>query len=136
LKRYAEAVRDWDRAIELDAGPQRTTFRRRRALCLVKAGEAARAAQEANALAGARGASGPTVYDAACVLALTSAATKGNPRLAEGHAARAVELLRGLQAAGYFKTPGRVDHLKKDEDLASLRERDDFKKLLRELPGE
>ena len=53
--------------------------------------------------------------------------------LAERHAARAVNMLVKLIAAGHFDDLAKIDHLKKDPDLDSLRGRADFQKLLQEL---
>ena len=47
----------------------------------------------------------------------------------EKHAARAVELLRQAVGKG-FKD---VKHMKTDRDLDALRQRDDFRRLVREL---
>jgi hypothetical protein len=48
--RPVEAIRDWDRAIELDEGFRRNDIRLQRASCLAQAGEHARAVAEANTL--------------------------------------------------------------------------------------
>jgi hypothetical protein len=45
------------------------------------------------------------------------------------YAGRAVELLQQAVSRGYKD----AEHLKKDEDLRGLREREDFKKLIRQL---
>jgi hypothetical protein len=107
-----------------------------RAQSLARAGEHSRAFSEANALAAAKDVTGDTLYNVACACALASAAVKDAknpvadaPRPAEEYAARAVELLRQAVAKGYKD----FDHLKKDDDLKSLREREDFKKLVKEL---
>ncbi len=55
----------------------------------------------------------------------------GDDAQVEQYAARAVELLRQAVAKGYKD----VGHLKKDPDLDAQRQREDFKKLLRELEG-
>jgi serine/threonine-protein kinase len=125
LARHAEAAEDWARAMELDNGPDRPFFRRKRALSLARAGDHAQAVSEANALAEAKGVHALTLYDLACVCSLASASVKNDDR----YAARAVELLRQAVAKGYKD----IDHLKKDPDLDPLRGRDDFKKLLAEL---
>ena len=54
-------------------------------------------------------------------------------RLADTYGARAVQLLRKAQAAGYFQDPGRLAHVKEDEDLDAIRSRPDFQRLLVEL---
>jgi serine/threonine-protein kinase len=126
LGRHAEAVPDWDRAIELDDGPMRDAFRLRRADCLARSGEVARAAAEAEALAQSPGASAAALYNCACVLSL--AAARPTPD-ADRHAARAVDVLRRAVARGY----GDVAHLLKDPDLDLLRRRDDYAALLWDL---
>src|SRR5262249_27856673 len=52
LGRHADAVRDWDRAIELAAGPLRAQFGCVRAHALARTGDLARALTTANELAG------------------------------------------------------------------------------------
>jgi serine/threonine-protein kinase len=86
LNRHAEAVRDWDRTIELDEGPTRNDLRLQRAVCLAQAGEHVRAVAEANALTEGKGVTGPTLYDAACVCALAAASVKDNAKLTEQYA--------------------------------------------------
>jgi serine/threonine-protein kinase len=125
LTRHAEAARDWHRALELDNGPDRPYFRLQRAVSLARAGDHAQAFSEANALAEVTDVNALTLYNAACVCSLASAAVKNDDR----YAARAVELLRQAVAKGYKD----VEHLKKDPDLDSLRGRDDFKQLLKDL---
>jgi len=72
-----------------------------------------------------------TLYDAVCVLALAA----GRPDEAGGSlskeecARRAMALLQQAVARGYKD----AEHLKKDDDLKALRQRDDFKKLVAEL---
>jgi hypothetical protein len=96
---------------------------------LTRLKEHARVTAEADALARSKDASAALYYDAACVFALSAAAVHDDDKQAEPYAVRAVELLRQAVAKG-FKD---VAHLKKDSDLDPLRQREDFKKLLREL---
>jgi tetratricopeptide (TPR) repeat protein len=133
LSRHAEAVRDLDRAIELDTGPDRATLRTQRAVCLVRIGNHDQAVAEANTVAQGKDVRGDTLYNAAGVFALASAAVKDDPKLADRSAARAIGLLRQAQAKGYFKETAKIEHMKKDTDLDPLRQRDDFKKLLADL---
>jgi WD40 repeat protein len=136
LARHTEAVKDWDRALALNDQPATGPFiRKGRALALARAGEHANAVAEANALAQAKDVSTATLYDLACVCAIASSTVKGGKiagtdaaRLAELYAARAVELLRSVIAKGYKD----IEHMKKDDDLKSLREREDFQKLLKQ----
>jgi hypothetical protein len=69
-----------------------------------------------------------TFVNSACIQALAAAAAKETDAAAR-HAARAVVLLRDAVAKGYND----VAHLKQDADLDSLRQREDFRKLLAEL---
>jgi serine/threonine-protein kinase len=129
LGRHAEALKDWERAAELEGGPQRGWFRLQRALALARLKEHARAAAEADELAWAQDAAPGTLYDLACVFALSAASAGDDPKQTESYAARAVELLRQAVAKGYQD----IAHLKNDPDLKTLRMRDDFRQLLRSL---
>jgi tetratricopeptide (TPR) repeat protein len=141
LGRHSEALPDWDRALELEAGPDRARFRLWRALTLAQIGEHVQATAEVNDLSRSKSATGATLYDAACVFALSSAAVGKDAKLpqteraqlVEQYMVRAVQLLIQAQAAGLFKDPRQTEHLKKDTDLDSLRLRADYQKLLSEL---
>jgi tetratricopeptide (TPR) repeat protein len=131
LKRHTEAAADWDKTVELSPEPERTGFRVARALGRVRAGEVDAAIQEAEELA--KNANADTLYNAACVFALASTAPPHPNPLPQGtrekYAQRAIALLQQAVAKGYKN----AEHMKKDDDLKSLREREDFKKLLSEL---
>ena len=81
------------------------------------------------------------LYNAARLLSLACGAAAKDENLAETdrttlaekYATRAVAFLLEDRALGYFKAPEKVAHMKKDADLDPLRERDDFKQLLKEL---
>jgi hypothetical protein len=74
-------------------------------------------------------------YDAACFRAVTAAvirATEGSPQAARNAAAeadRAMDWLSKAFAAGYAE----IGHMKLDNDLDALRQRNDFQKLLADL---
>ena len=77
---------------------------------------------------------GQSLYNAACMRAVTAAVFAKSPaanaaRLAKEEADRAMAWLKQAVAAGYKD----VEHMKKDKDLDTLRDREDFKKLLTEL---
>jgi serine/threonine protein kinase len=129
LHRYTDAVADWGRATELDEGPDRPYFRLQRAASLLRAGDHARAVTEANALTEGKDVPGPLYYDVACICARAAAAVKHNTKLTEQYAAHAVALLRQAVAKGYKD----IEHLKKNDDLKWLRQREDFQKLVKEL---
>jgi serine/threonine protein kinase len=132
LGRHTDAVKDWDRALALNARPAaEPLIRSGRAVSLARAGEHARAVAEANALAEAKHVTGDTLYDLACVCALAAAKVTGDPRprLADQYATRAVELLRQAVAKGYKNAA----HMKQDKDLDALRGRQDFTELVAKL---
>jgi hypothetical protein len=143
LGRHAEALPEWDRTLELEAGALRNSFRLQRALTLAHLGNHSQAVAEADDLAQGKDLRGDTLYDLACVYAVSSAAAQKDAslphadreRLAERRAGQAVELLAKAQATGYFKERARVEHLKQDTDLDALRARPDYQKLVRELEG-
>jgi eukaryotic-like serine/threonine-protein kinase len=129
LKRYAEAVPDWGRAVELASGPERTELRLRRAVCRVRVGQVDAATREAEAVA--TNSYPATLFHAARVFALAAARPEetGASLSKEACAQRAVALLRQAVA----KEAKLAEHIKRDDDLAALRQRDDFKKMLAEL---
>jgi serine/threonine-protein kinase len=129
LGRHNEAIKDWNRAIELDDGGRRATLQLERACSLARAGEHAQAVAQAESIAAGKDVSASTFYAAARVHAQAAAAAKSDQRLCERYSKRAIELLRLAADAGYKDGA----HIKKDVDLDPLRSREDFKKLLMEL---
>jgi tetratricopeptide (TPR) repeat protein len=142
LGRHAEAAGDWQRAAELDDGRNRFFFRLQHSAALAHAGghpDAVKAVEEVLASSDPKvktPPSGPLLYDAACVYALSAAAVKEDAKLREQYTARAIALLRQAKSAGFFKDPKQVEHIKKDTDLDALRQRDDFQKFAAELAEE
>jgi serine/threonine-protein kinase len=135
LGRYREAVPDWDRAIELEAGVMRPWLRLQRALALARVGEHARATAEARELAAAAGHAAhalSALYTAARVYALSAVAVKEG-RLAEDYATQAMALLSKAHAAGYFKARGAPGPAQLEKEFEPLRGRDDFQRLLEEI---
>jgi tetratricopeptide (TPR) repeat protein len=138
--RFAEALKDWDRAIELAQGPKRQTLSLHRAATLVRVGDHLRAAAEAESLAAEPDCTPDMRYDIACVFALAHAATLADAALptteraqrAEPHARRAVAVLEQLTRDGYFREKEHANNLRTDPDFNSLRQRADFLILLGE----
>jgi hypothetical protein len=130
LKRPAEALTDWDRAVELSTPTERPRMQVARARCRARVGNVTAAVAEAAALAEEPKASGSLLYNVACVYALAAAQ---EDRQREVYAGQALALLRRARAAGFFKDPAKVAHLKQDTDLAPLRPREDFQKFVAEL---
>src|SRR5207237_474918 len=89
----------------------------------------------------AQNVAGATLYDLACLYALSSAVAGQDARLppaereklVDYYAACTLELLAQAQTKDYFKNRAVVEHLKKDRDLDSLRSRGDFKKFVANL---
>jgi serine/threonine-protein kinase len=144
IRRYPEAVRDWDRATGFAATANRDWFGRQHALALARAGDHAAAAAAVEELLTGATPSGEALYALACVESLASAAAaadarlgaKERRRLADADAARGIALLKRARAAGYFRTPALLDKLKTDPDLAALRTYPEFEPLLRAGPDE
>jgi tetratricopeptide (TPR) repeat protein len=138
LGRWDDAVRDWDRVVELDEQPRPWERRVQRAVALDRAGAPARAATEALALAEDPEINPDGLWNLARVWARSAHAAGSDARLpaperaalADRHAERAIALLRKLQAEGYFKDVGHAAALRTEADLQPLRDRADFQKLL------
>jgi len=137
LCRKAErAVKDLDFALQQPAAevPQLLRMRVRYLLKEQKLPAAVETAAKMKERAGDQAAS---LYDAACLYALCAGAAKSpSPPapLPEGArreklADEAMRLLQQAVAKGYKN----IDHLKKDDDLKALREREDYQKLVKEL---
>jgi serine/threonine protein kinase len=138
LGHYSEAIRDWDRVIELSSEPVRSEQRAIRAADLVRAGEHGRAAAEAKTLAEMPKVSNEILYYLTGVYMLAIGSARSDRRLSsaeqaatvERYAVAAVALLGRLKAAGYFQSAERLKELRTDPDLQPLRGRADFQKLL------
>lgn len=111
-------------------------LRRERARCLAASGRYAEAIRYCE-LASQAADLNDSPYDVARVYAIAAAARRDNEltsaardQLIEQCAGQAMDVLTKLHEAGFFKDATKVDRLRQDPDLTSLRERDDFKKLL------
>lgn len=125
-QKYAEAVKDWDQAVELSPMPEQPQFRASRATSKVNAWQVAEAITETDELRKLPGWDEDDWYGFACVYSLASG------KIAEKkahYATAAVEMLQKAVKAGYKDAA----HMKKDTDLDPLRDRDDFKQLLADL---
>jgi serine/threonine protein kinase/Flp pilus assembly protein TadD len=131
LNRFADADRDWDRALELTDDTRRAKIRLDRAAGLARH-EPTKAVAEADAVLQGNQLTLDCYNVAARVYALSSARIQ-EAALSDQYAARAVALLRQAREKGYFNAPARVEHLKKDADLDSLHGRADYQALLAEI---
>jgi serine/threonine protein kinase/tetratricopeptide (TPR) repeat protein len=126
LRRYAEAVPDWDRANELSPEPEQPRYRAGRAASRANAGQAAEAVADVAELTKTPSWPAGQWYAFACVYALASCKSADQK---QPYADRAMELLHKAVKAGWNDAA----HMKKNTDLDSLRAREDFKKLVGEL---
>jgi tetratricopeptide (TPR) repeat protein/tRNA A-37 threonylcarbamoyl transferase component Bud32 len=117
LGRHAEALKDWDRALDKDIGQLPDRIRLQRALTLARLKEHKRAAAEANAVTEKKDLPADLWCDAAGVFALASAASQDDPKLQEAYAAHAIELLRFAIGLGLTDVDARL----KSPDLDALR---------------
>jgi len=129
LKKHAEAVKDWERTVELTPSLEQPTYRAGLATARMQAGQTAEAVAEVAELTKASNYSPDQWYDFACVYAVASSRSADQK---QAYADRAMELLREAVKAGYKNAA----HMAKDPDLESLCQRDAFKKLLGELKSE
>jgi serine/threonine-protein kinase len=138
LGRWGDAVRDWDRAVELDDEPNGWYRRMRRTVALARAGEHARAAAEAQLVAKNSAISVDGLFSLARAVAVSVAQGRADVRLApaerdalaERYASQALALLRALKARGYFQDAGHARALWAEADLHPLLSRVDYLQLL------
>lgn len=136
LGRFADAIPDWDRVVELDESPDRWRHRVLRALAMARAGQHQRAAAED--LSDLTNVPGEGYYNLACAFALSVKPAEldaGLPadereRLTVRYRSQAIALLKKLAAQGYFKNAANASSLAGDEDLSSLRGQAEFQRLL------
>ena len=126
LARSIDAVRDWDRAIELSERTDEPSLRASRATSRSQAGQAAEAVSEVAELTTSATWDANQWYDFACVYSLASGKVANKKK---AYADRAMELLQQAVKAGFRNAA----HMKKDPDLEALRARDDFKMLVAKL---
>jgi tetratricopeptide (TPR) repeat protein len=127
LKRFAEAIPDWDRVLELDDGSRRNEIRLDRAWSVAHVDPPA-AVAAVDQLVKDGSLSIQMVYRAARVTAEASRHAKDQAER-DRYAGRAVQLLRRARDGGYFKDRARISALEKDAAFDALREREDFKQL-------
>jgi tetratricopeptide (TPR) repeat protein len=126
LGKYADAIADVDKAIEVSPPEDKPSLRARRATSRLRAGQVAEAVAEVEDLTNHSDWNAVQWYNFARVYAVASSKI---PDKKQPYADRAAELLQKAVKAG-FKNAGDV---KKNTDLDPLRDRDDFKKLLADL---
>jgi tetratricopeptide (TPR) repeat protein/tRNA A-37 threonylcarbamoyl transferase component Bud32 len=126
LAKYAEAEKDLDRAIELSPKPEPLMLRSWRVAAWLRTGKLEEAIAESDELTKSSSWDAGMWYNFACVYALASGKVADKKR---EYANRAMDLLQKAVKAGWTEAA----HMKQDHDLDSLRNREDFKKLLADL---
>jgi serine/threonine-protein kinase len=135
LGRHEEALRDFDRAIDLD-DRGRMELPVFRALILARTGDHARASAAADELSRRAPPSLEVLGNLACVYSLASASAgkrgdaPGDRPLADRYADRAIDQLDRAREAGLLKGPAMAERLAADPDLAAIRNHPRFKGLL------
>ncbi len=131
LERFDEAMKDWNRAEEVDDGKNRIAIRVQRAACLARI-DPLQAVAEADEILKGDTITTTMFYTVATVFALSSAHSKDTAESTK-YAIQAVVMLHRLHERGYFAAPARAELLKNDPDLNALRMRPGFLKLLSAL---
>ncbi len=126
LRKFTEAIRDWDRAIELSPIAVQPQLRAERAKTRLRMGRVAAAVAEVDELTRNASWSGDHWYDFACVYAVASG--EGADKK-QAYADRAMDLLRKAVQAGF----NNAAHMASDTDLDPIRGREDLKKLIEGL---
>ena len=126
LRKFTEAIQDWDRAIELSPIAEQPGRRAARATTRLQMGQVAEAVAEVDELTRNASWSGAQWYDFACVYAVASGKAADKK---QAYADRAMDLLRKAVRAGYNDAA----HMARDSDLDPIRGREDFKKLIEGL---
>jgi eukaryotic-like serine/threonine-protein kinase len=126
LRKFVEAIADWDEAIELSPEGERPGFRAARATSRLQAGQLAEAEAEVAELTKSSKWNSGQWYDFACFYAVASGKLADKNK---EYADQAMDLLRKAVTAGWSDAA----HMAKDADLDPLHGREDFKKLIESL---
>jgi tetratricopeptide (TPR) repeat protein len=140
LKRFAEALPSFDRAIQTADGPLRHRLRSGRACALAHTGDHARATTEAAELAADPKVAPDALQRLAVVYSLSAKAVAADRALAEAarekraaeYAARAVGLLKRANESG-LKASALCAEMKQNAEFDPIRARPEFANLLLEL---
>ena len=128
LRKFTEAIQDWDKAIELSPNAEQPGFRTLRATSRLQAGQVAEAVAEVGELT--KNAAAPSSanlwYDFACFYAIASGKSADKH---QEYADRAMDMLQRSVKAGWSDAA----HMVNDIDFDAIRGREDFKKLVGEL---
>jgi tetratricopeptide (TPR) repeat protein/tRNA A-37 threonylcarbamoyl transferase component Bud32 len=135
---YPEAVRAWNRALQLKENRLRVLLQTKRALSLAGTSDYALAIVEAGKLEPEAEKSGWVAYDLAQAYARAAQAARRNPALGEANRTRlvsqyqstAVRFLRQAAQKGYFKADSARTDFLAERDFKGLRDRADYQELV------
>jgi tetratricopeptide (TPR) repeat protein len=129
IHEHAAAIKDWQRAIDLDEGPDHDALQ----LFLATAQEELKLKKLVDPPNPAAAAG--LYFDAARLHARvsTAALSKKDTSLQEQYVRRALELLKQAKSTGFFSDSSRRLQLKNDPVFHSLRDGPDFRKFIEEL---
>ena len=123
LRKFTEAIKDWDRAVELSPMAEQPELRAARATSRLQSGQVAEAVAEVAELTKNASGDAGQWYNFACFYAIACDKTADKK---QEYADRAMKLLRKAVTTGWNDAA----HMAKDTDLDPLRGREDFKKLI------
>jgi tetratricopeptide (TPR) repeat protein len=126
LRKFIEAIADWEKAIELSPMAEQTAYRVPRAISRLQADQVAEAVAEVAELTKKVSADAGSWYEFARVYAIASGKCAEKK---QEYADRAMDLLQKAVKAGWSNAA----HMAKDTDLGPIRGRDDFKNLIEQL---
>lgn len=126
LERFAEAEADWNKFVELSPPKSKPNLRIERGKRLIRDGMVAEGIERISELTKLPSMDAEVWYECACAFSLAASLL---PEKKLEYADRAMELLQEAVKAGYEN----AERLNKDSDFKSLRDRDDFKKLVTDL---
>ena len=126
LTKHAEAIEDFDRAIDLSPPAEQLELRARRAISRLESGMVQQAVADVDELTRSSNLNAEHWYNFACVYAVASGKIADKK---QEYVERAMKSLQNAVKAGFNDAA----HMKQDTDLAPLRGRDEFQKLLAEL---
>jgi tetratricopeptide (TPR) repeat protein len=141
LQQHKAALAQWDQALELAGDESRAELSLCRAGTLVRMGDHRRGVAVVGAVSGSETLTGALLYNSACVYSLAAAAASKDEtlaaaereKLADEYARQAVAHLGQAHKQRLFRSQAMREQLRQDPDLAAVRSRDDFKRLLAEI---
>jgi len=136
--RNREAADEWVRVLELSPEPVPPHYRITLAMARVKAGEDAKALEQARLAEKSPDIRDEDRYNLACLFSLFAASAQNDirsspdqrTRFVESHVSNALHWLKSAAEKGYFKDADQREHAKKDPDLAILAGRAEFREIV------